>query len=67
MSIKILPGVIPDFISYIASLIFSNLYLFEISFSKYASEDYVQHKLPHKLDQNNDPNAWVYDLDFLNK
>ena len=41
--------------------------VFEISFSKYASEDYVQHKLPHKLDQNNDPNSWKYDLEFSNK
>lgn len=40
--------------------------VFEISFSKFTSVNYIKHKLPHKLDQRNDPRSWMYELEFLN-
>ena len=36
----------------------------ELSFSRNGDSDYFQNKLPHKLDQNNDPDSWSYELSF---
>ena len=40
--------------------------VFEISFSKFTSENYIKHKLPHRLDQRNDPSSWIYEIEFSN-
>ena len=47
---SITPGGIPEVI--------------ELSFSRNGDSNYFQNKLPHKLDQNNDPDSWSYELSF---